>query len=276
MAADRCRKLVRVDGLIADERRLQHLQIAPRQQYAGVGDGRGVAGELHAVFRGAKRGGADAFAGRQQRPGQGAGVESPPERVPEPASHVAEVAILAAVDVFADAARQHDAVDRVRARRSARSDRAASSGGGSGRMSDRRDQRVGHRIERPCRGRPDRVRVALAPIKAGLALRGAGRPDRGGRCGRCSSTTCSRPPTCIAAVAMTSAVLHQASLVVPPPMSMLRMRLPWSVTPARRRSRRLPASLPCDGRRWRRRNRRLVPPASPRSPRRSRAAAPRR
>ena len=100
--------------------RLQHLQIAARQQRAGIGDGAGVAGKLHAVFRGAERGGADAFAGRQQRPGQGAGVEALAHRVAEPAAHVAEVAVLAAVDVFADAAGKHDAVDAAEDRRSAR------------------------------------------------------------------------------------------------------------------------------------------------------------
>src|SRR5206468_502304 len=62
-------------------------------------------------FRGAERRGADAFAGRQHRPGQGPCVEAPSHRVAEPASHVAKVAGLTAVDVFADAAGEHHAVD---------------------------------------------------------------------------------------------------------------------------------------------------------------------
>src|SRR6266853_116743 len=40
-----------------------------------------------------------------------------------------------------------------------------------------------------------------------------------------SSTTCSRPPICTAAVAMTLPFSTMPSLVVPPPISMLRMRL---------------------------------------------------
>ena len=43
---------------------------AARQQDARRGDVAGIAGELHAVFGGAERGGADAFAGRQHRPGE--------------------------------------------------------------------------------------------------------------------------------------------------------------------------------------------------------------
>ena len=166
MAADRRRELVGVDRLLADIGRLQHLEIAPRQQRAGIGDGAGVAGKLHAVFGGAERGGADAFAGRQQRPGQGAGVEPLAQRLAEPAAHVAEVAVLAAVDVFADAAGKHDAVD------------AAKLGDRLGQIErlqrrrqrphpDRGDQRVGHvvgdLVERGGLGA-----VALVPVEARL------------------------------------------------------------------------------------------------------------
>ena len=158
--------------------RLQHLQIAPRQQRARIGDGAGVAGKLHAVFGGAERGGADAFAGRQQRPGQRAGVEPLAQRVAEPAAHVAEVAVLAAVDVFADAARQHDAVDAAELgdrlgqieRRERRRQRP---------HADRGDQRVGHvfgdLVERGGLGA-----VALVPVKArlrGVVLAGRIEPD---------------------------------------------------------------------------------------------------
>ena len=65
MAADGGRKLFGIDDLVANIGRLHHLEIAPRQQRAGIGDGAGVSGKLNAVFRGAERGGADALAGRQ-------------------------------------------------------------------------------------------------------------------------------------------------------------------------------------------------------------------
>src|SRR5947207_8652032 len=68
VAADRLRDLLRIDGLLADVRRLQDLQIAARQQHAGRRDVTRVAAELHAVFGRAQRGGADAFVRRQQRP----------------------------------------------------------------------------------------------------------------------------------------------------------------------------------------------------------------
>ena len=111
MAADRVGERLRVDDLLALKRRLDDLQIAPRQQPARIGDVAGVAAELHAVGRSAQRGGADAFAGRQQRPGQRAGIDAPAYGVAEPASHVAEIARLAPIDEFADAAGEHHAVD---------------------------------------------------------------------------------------------------------------------------------------------------------------------
>ena len=152
VAADRRGELVGIDGLLADERRLQHLQIAPRQQRAGRRDVAGIAGELHAVFGGAERGGADAFAGRQHRPGQRARVDALADGAAEPRAHVAEIAALALVDVFGDAAGEHDAVD------------AAEIGDRIGQIEmldvvrhrprrDRGDQRVGHARRRPCPGR---------------------------------------------------------------------------------------------------------------------------
>ena len=105
MGADRLRERVGIDGFGERERRLQHLKIAARQQRAGIGDVARVAGELDAVFGGAERGRADAFAGGQQRPGQRALIEALADRAAETASHVAEIARLAAVDVFGDAAR---------------------------------------------------------------------------------------------------------------------------------------------------------------------------
>ena len=121
-----CASAVRVDRLAAHVGRLQHLQVAARQQRRRVGDVAGVAGELHAVFGRAERGRADAFAGRQQRPRQraarrcGARIACPSRRPMSPKSRV-----LAAIDVFADAAREHDAVDARRDPRSGRSGRDA-------------------------------------------------------------------------------------------------------------------------------------------------------
>src|SRR5262249_49487665 len=50
MAADRRGKLFRVDDLLAHIWRLQHLQIAPRQQRGRARDVARVAAELHAVL----------------------------------------------------------------------------------------------------------------------------------------------------------------------------------------------------------------------------------
>src|SRR5262249_62210994 len=71
----------------------------------------GIAAELHAVCGGPERGCADALAGREQRPWQHAGIDARADRATEPASHVAEVAILATIDVFADATGKHHPVD---------------------------------------------------------------------------------------------------------------------------------------------------------------------
>ena len=66
---------------------------------------------MHAVFGGPKGGGADAFAGRQQRPWQRAGIDPPPNGAAEPAPHVAEVALLAAIDILADPTGKHQPID---------------------------------------------------------------------------------------------------------------------------------------------------------------------
>ena len=71
----------------------------------------GIAGKLHAVFGGAERRGADAFAGRQYRPREAPAVDARADGAAEPRSHIAEVAGLALIDVFGDAARKHHAVD---------------------------------------------------------------------------------------------------------------------------------------------------------------------
>src|SRR5207237_80532 len=78
-------------------------------QLAGLRDVDGVAGKLHAELRSTKRGGADAFAGGQQFPRHP--VEALAQFETEAAAEVAEVAALAAVDVFAHPAGEHDAAD---------------------------------------------------------------------------------------------------------------------------------------------------------------------
>ena len=111
VAADRGGELFRIDRLLADKRRQQHLQVAARQQHAGRRDVAGIAGELHAVFGSAERGGADAFARRQHRPWKRALRDALADGAAEPRAHVAEIALLALIDVFGDAAGKHDAVD---------------------------------------------------------------------------------------------------------------------------------------------------------------------
>src|SRR5499427_3955160 len=100
MRADRLGELIRIDALLADIGRLQNLQIASWQKLAGLADVAGIAAELHA-----------ALAGREQRPWQRAGIDARADRAAETASYVAEVAVLAAIDVFADAAGEHHPVD---------------------------------------------------------------------------------------------------------------------------------------------------------------------
>src|SRR5262249_25318491 len=68
--ADRFGELVGVDRFLAEVRRLQNLEITPRQKLARFRDVAGISTELHAVFGGAERGGADALAGGDKRPGQ--------------------------------------------------------------------------------------------------------------------------------------------------------------------------------------------------------------
>ena len=119
----------------------------------------------------------------------------------EPPAHVAEIARFASVDVFGDAAREHDAVD------------AAEIGDRIGEVEmldlvrqrlrrEGRDQRVGHRVRDFVhrRGVGD---VALAssrsrPRPAWYRPAGSSRTISPP-----SSTTCSRPPICTAAVAIT-------------------------------------------------------------------------
>src|SRR5258708_27382949 len=108
MRLDRLGELGGIDDVLAHEGRLQDLKVAARQQLARLADVAGIAAELDRVLGGAERGGADAFAGRQQPPWQRAGIDARPNGGAEPPPHVAEVAGLAPVDVFAAAAREHD------------------------------------------------------------------------------------------------------------------------------------------------------------------------
>ena len=85
----------------------------------------------------------------------------------EPAAHVAEVALLAAIDVFGDAAREHDAVDAAEVGDRIGQIERAASGGGSGRCGSRR------RARRPCTSATlsSSARlgeIALVPVEASL------------------------------------------------------------------------------------------------------------
>ena len=226
----------------------------------------GVAGELHAVFGGAERGGADAFAGRQQRPGQRAGVDALADRLAEPAAHVAEVARPRGRRRIRRRRRRTSCRRSGRGRRSDRSDRAARAACGSGRSRERGDQRVGHvsgDLVELLRRSSD---VALAPVEAGLRgvmLPGGIEPDDAAvvvdhlqpaadmdRRGRDHVALLDQRE--LGGAAADVDVEDALALVV--------------TTPARRPSRRPPASTPCDGRRWRRRNRRPARPAVRRWP----------
>ena len=113
VAADRLRHARRVD--IAGQRNvgLQDLQVLARQERGGIRDVDRVAGELHAVFGRADGGRADALARGQQHIGKLSGIDALPHREPEALAEVAEVARLAAIDVFGDAPREHHARDSL-------------------------------------------------------------------------------------------------------------------------------------------------------------------
>src|SRR5260221_8547023 len=98
-------------GPLEAYRWLQHLQVFPRQELAGLRYVDRIAGELHAVFGGAESGGADALAGRQQLPGELLLLDLAAQRHAEAPAKVAEVAVLAAIDVLRDAAGTHDPGD---------------------------------------------------------------------------------------------------------------------------------------------------------------------
>src|SRR5262245_45501644 len=159
-------KLRRNDLLAAFVGWLQHLQVLARQQVAGARDVDGVAGELHAVLGCSDRGGADTLPGRQQRPRQRAFIEAARDGRAQQLSHVAELAGFPAVDVLADAARDHDAVDASEVL-----DRVGQvqmlDGVGQGTLADRRNQRIGHPFRDACHFFPRRA-VARLPLVARL------------------------------------------------------------------------------------------------------------
>ena len=165
---DRLGERLGVD-LFADFIRRRHdLKVAARQQLAGGRDIAGVAAQLDAVFGRAERGGANAFARRQERPGQKlAGVHLAADGLAEALAHVAEVLFFAIVDIFGDAAGEHDAAEIAEVE-----DRI-----GQIQMLDvmrqrprleRRDQRVGHHVGDLVElfGSDD---VAELPVEAGAA-----------------------------------------------------------------------------------------------------------
>src|SRR5581483_704531 len=93
---------------------LQDLEIAARQELAGVADVAGVARELHAVLGGAERRRADAFAGRKKGPRQ---LPNPcSDAGTEALSQVREVPGLSFTNVFGHAAREHHSGDAFQAR----------------------------------------------------------------------------------------------------------------------------------------------------------------
>src|SRR5512141_552695 len=102
--------------MVQMQRRLQHLQVAPRQELARLRHEHRVARKLHAVLGSAESRGADALAGGQQPPGQAPRLQSLLKGETQTAPEVAEVARLALVEVFADAAGEHHAVDVREAR----------------------------------------------------------------------------------------------------------------------------------------------------------------
>ena len=107
VAADGRGELVGVDRAIEAHRGLEHLQVPARQQLARLRDVHRVTGELDAVFRRTERSRADALPRRQEPPRQAPFVDAPAQRHPEAPAHIVEIALFAAVNVLADAAREH-------------------------------------------------------------------------------------------------------------------------------------------------------------------------
>src|SRR5687767_3883820 len=107
MVRDRCSHDCGVDVFLQLQPGFDHLEILARKELARTRDVDRVARELNAVFRSSQRGGTDALARREQFERKRAAIQTLANRKTEAASQVAEVALLAAVDVFADAAGDH-------------------------------------------------------------------------------------------------------------------------------------------------------------------------
>ena len=100
-----------VDVFLEFDRGQEHLKVAPRQKHTRVRNEGGVAAQLHAVLGGAQRRCPHALTGGQQRPGQGAGINTATHREAEPPAHVAKISRFALINVFAHAAGEHHPVD---------------------------------------------------------------------------------------------------------------------------------------------------------------------
>ena len=91
--------------------RMDHRHAAARQQRRVGGDEDRIAAQLHAVLGSPQHGGANAFARRQQALGKAPIVQPGQQRPAKRTAKVVEVARLAPIDIFADAACEHHPVD---------------------------------------------------------------------------------------------------------------------------------------------------------------------
>ncbi len=125
------------------DRGLENLQVLARQELPRAREVDGVSRQLHAVLRGAKRGGPDALARRQERKREPPRGEALADRVPEAAAEIAEIAFLASVDVFATPPENiAPAMPPTTPNGSVSHNPSTSGGAGSSR--ERRQERVGH------------------------------------------------------------------------------------------------------------------------------------
>ena len=125
-----------------------HLQVLARQQHPGLGNEGGVSTQLHAVLGRSQHRGADALARLQQRPRQRPRIQPVADRLAEQLAEVTEIARLAAVDVLADAARKHDAVEPTERRQRVGQQQLVDVAFGEPLLHDSH-QRVGHGLCHP-------------------------------------------------------------------------------------------------------------------------------
>ena len=164
--ADRIRKLLGIDVLLADVGRLQHLQVFPGQERPRTRDVDRVAAQLDAVLGGSEGRGADALAGRQQRPGQGAGVHLSSQCAAQQEPQVSEFARLPLIDVFSHTAGKHHSVDPFHLRKRLSQEQALHFGR-EGALRDRGEYGLGHPLRDSFHGRGVDD-IAAAPMKSGL------------------------------------------------------------------------------------------------------------